>query len=110
MFKKAKRVNLRRRNESDEDEQDEGRQPLLAPTSFGPVVEEIPFMETSSSVAAVASSTDNYNGNGFLANINIARAVKKEKKSKDVATPPGPTKVSLLSFVDEEGKSRHEKI
>ncbi|XP_076606463.1 PAX3- and PAX7-binding protein 1 [Chaetodon auriga] len=118
MFKKAKRANFRRRNESDEDEQEESRQPPLAPTSFGPVVEEIPFMETSSnSVTGAPNITDNYHSNGFQANINSIRAVKKEKKSKDTAPVPGPTKASLLSFDDEdEGsevfrvkKSNHSK-
>ena len=107
MFKKAKRANFRRRNESDEDEQqqqDEGLQPPLAPTSFGPVVEEIPFMETSShSVSGAAGSTDNHQSNGFQANVNSLKAVKKEKKAKDTAVVPGPTKASLLSFDDEEG-------
>ncbi|XP_070773284.1 PAX3- and PAX7-binding protein 1 [Enoplosus armatus] len=120
MFKKAKRANFRRRNESDEDEQEESRQPSLAPTSLGPVVEEIPFMETSNnSVTGAPSSTDNYHSNGFQANVNIIRAVKKEKKVKDIVsvTVPGPTKASLLSFDDEEEgsevfrvkKSNHSK-
>ncbi|XP_070700402.1 PAX3- and PAX7-binding protein 1 [Pempheris klunzingeri] len=122
MFKKAKRANFRRRNESDEDEQEESRQPSLAPTSFGPVVEEIPFMETSTNSVTVApSSTDNYHSNGFQATTNTVtlRAVKKEKKGKDNTTvpAPGPTKASLLSFVDEEEgsevfrvkKSNHSK-
>lgn len=104
MFKKAKRANFRRRNESDEDEQEESQQPPLAPTSFGPIVEEIPFMETSNnSTTVVPSSTDNYHSNGFQANLNSVRPVKREKKGKDTATVPGPTKASLLSFNDEEG-------
>ncbi len=104
MFKKAKRANFRRRNESDEDEQEESRQPPLAPTSLGPVVEEIPFMETSnSSVTGAPSCTDNYHSNGFQFNVNSVRAVKKEKKVKEVAPVPVPTKASLLSFDDEEG-------
>ncbi|XP_018546800.1 PAX3- and PAX7-binding protein 1 [Lates calcarifer] len=116
MFKKAKRANFRRRNESDEDEQEESQQPPLA--SFGPVVEEIPFMETSfNSITGAPSSTDSYHSNGFQANLNSARVVKKEKKGKETATVPGPTKASLLSFNDdEEGsevfrvkKSNHSK-
>ena len=105
MFKKAKRANFRRRNESDEDEQEEGQQPPLAPTSFGPVVEEIPFMEiSSSSFAAAPSSADGYHSNGFLSNLNSVRAVKREKKVKEVvAVVPTPTKASLLSFHDDEG-------
>lgn len=104
MFKKAKRANFRRRNESDEDEPEEGRLPTLAPISFGPVAEQIPFMETSSnSVSGAPSSTDNYHSNGFLANMNSIRAVKKEKKSKEIPIVPAPTKASLLSFDDDEG-------
>ncbi|XP_072302194.1 PAX3- and PAX7-binding protein 1 isoform X2 [Eucyclogobius newberryi] len=94
MFKRAKRANLRRRNESDdEDMEDRKDHPLLAPTMFGPVA-EIPFMGTSS--AAEISHT-----NGFLFN-NISKPVKKEKKNKDLAPSQGPTAVSVLSFEDEE--------
>ncbi|XP_029303358.1 LOW QUALITY PROTEIN: PAX3- and PAX7-binding protein 1 [Cottoperca gobio] len=119
MFKKAKRANFRRRNESDEEEQEESRQPPVPSIPFGPAVEEIPFMETSISVTAAPSSTDNYHSNGFQA--NILKAVKKEKKVKDTAivtaAVPAPTKASLLSFDDdEEGsevfrvkKSNHSK-
>uniref|UniRef100_A0A3Q2VB76 PAX3 and PAX7 binding protein 1 n=2 Tax=Haplochromini TaxID=319058 RepID=A0A3Q2VB76_HAPBU len=114
MFKKAKRANFRRRNESDEDEQEESQQPQLAPTMFGPT--EIPFMETSNSNATgVLSTTESCHSNGLQA--NSVRAVKKEKKVKDTTAVPGPTKASLLSFVDEEGnfevfrvkKSNHSK-
>lgn len=104
MFKKAKRANFRRRNESDEDEREERQQPPLASTLFGPVVEEIPFMETSNiSVTGVSCTSDNHHSNGFQANVNSIRAVKKDKKIKDVGTAPGATKASLLSFDDEEG-------
>lgn len=108
MFKKAKRANFRRRNESDEDEQDEGRlqqQQLPLPAlaslwSTGPAVEEIPFMETSSNNNTIP---DSFHSNGFQP--GSIRAVKKEKKAKEVAAVPGPTKASLLSFDDEEGES-----
>lgn len=107
MFKRAKRANFRRRNESDEDEHDESQQQQqqhsLAPTAFGPVGVEIPFMETNNTTTAAPSSTDNCHSNGFLANINSVRAVKKEKKGKEAAPLPTPTKPSLLSFDDEEG-------
>lgn len=97
MFKKAKRANFRRRNDSDEDEPEQGPQPS------GPVV-EIPFMETSggSSDHGLWNST----GNGFLAAGNSLRAAKKDKKVKDVAVAVAPTstKASLLSFDDEEGE------
>uniref|UniRef100_A0A8C2XRW1 PAX3 and PAX7 binding protein 1 n=1 Tax=Cyclopterus lumpus TaxID=8103 RepID=A0A8C2XRW1_CYCLU len=124
MFKKAKRANFRRRNESDEDDQEEGRQPAAAPTSSssGPVAEEIPFMETISVGAAGApGGADTFQSNGVQATVYGGRAVKKEKKVKDIAvvTVPvaGPTKASLLSFDDdEEGsevfrvkKSNHSK-
>lgn len=114
MFKKAKRANFRRRNESDEDEQEESQQPQLAPTMFGPT--EIPFMETSNSNATgMLSTTESCHSNGLQA--NSVRAVKKEKKVKDTTAVPGPTKASLLSFVDEEDgsevfrvkKSNHSK-
>uniref|UniRef100_A0A3Q1H347 PAX3 and PAX7 binding protein 1 n=1 Tax=Acanthochromis polyacanthus TaxID=80966 RepID=A0A3Q1H347_9TELE len=87
MFKKAKRANFRRRNESDEDEQDESQQhPSLAPTSFGPIV-EIPFMETCNiNDTAAPSCTDTYHSNGFQG--NIVRAIKKEKKTKEVVILP----------------------
>lgn len=102
MFKKAKRANLRRRNESDEDEQEESRQPQLAPTLFGPVVDEIPFIETASNSVTGASGTPNVcHSNGLLA--NTIRAAKKDKKGKDTGAVPGPTKASLLSFDDEDG-------
>lgn len=103
MFKKAKRANIRRRNESDEEEQDETRQPPLASTLFGPVVDEIPFIETSSnSLTGLVGPTDNHHSNGIQA--YSVRAVRKDKKVKDVATVLGPTKASLLSFDDDEGK------
>lgn len=106
MFKKAKRANIRRRNESDEDEQDETRQTPLAPTLFGPVVDEIPFIETSvNAVVGLVGATDNHHSNGIHA-YNV-RAVKKDKKVKDVGTVPGPTKASLLSFDDDEGNFPH---
>ncbi|KAM9331598.1 PAX3- and PAX7-binding protein 1 [Pholidichthys leucotaenia] len=101
MFKKAKRANFRRRNDSDEDEREES-QPL-APTMFGPVSADIPFMETSNSnPTASAGITESFLSNGFQA--TVARNNKKEKKGKD-APAPTPAKVSLLSFDDEEEDS-----
>lgn len=115
MFKKAKRANFRRRNESDEEDHEEKQQlppppqPPLASTLFGPVVDEIPFMETSTSGggAAAAGSADNHLSNGFLANAPAFRTVKKVKKGKDPAAVPVPAKASLLSFDDEEGNFAH---
>ncbi|TNN48665.1 PAX3- and PAX7-binding protein 1 [Liparis tanakae] len=117
MFKKAKRANFRRRNESDEDEPEEGRQPAAAPPPPGPVAEEIPFMETTS----VAAAADTFQSNGVQPTFYGGRPVKKEKKAKDVAVVAAPlaapTKSILLSFDDdEEGsevfrvkKSNHSK-
>ncbi|XP_034034245.1 PAX3- and PAX7-binding protein 1 [Thalassophryne amazonica] len=96
MFKKAKRANFRRRNESDEEELEENNVQL-----FGPVVEEIPFMETNSSSALAASSADSSQSNGLQTNVCGVKNVKKEKKGKEIP-PAGPTKVSLLSFDDDE--------
>ncbi|KAK7926172.1 hypothetical protein WMY93_008482 [Mugilogobius chulae] len=102
MFKRAKRANLRRRNESDDEDQEERKdQPLLAPTMFGPVA-EIPFMGTSN--AAEISQT-----NGLLFN-SINKPMKKEKKSKDTVSCQGPTAVSVLSFEDEEEGSEVFRI
>ncbi|XP_076024220.1 PAX3- and PAX7-binding protein 1 isoform X2 [Genypterus blacodes] len=110
MFKKVKRVNLRRRNESDEEEPEEGQQP------GGPAVEEIPFMETSPSMSAAASGQDTGQSNGVQPSFSVPRAVKKEKKCKEILPPPVPTKASLLSFDEEEEaevfrvkKSNHSK-
>ncbi|XP_041657054.1 PAX3- and PAX7-binding protein 1 [Cheilinus undulatus] len=120
MFKKAKRANFRRRNESDEDEQEESKQPQLAPSLFGPIGEEIPFMESSThSVTGAPGGAENVNSNGFLSNVTPVRGVKKEKRGKETAIVPvpGPKKASLLSFADEEEgsevfrvkKSNHSK-
>lgn len=110
MFKKAKRVNLRRRNESDEDEHEEKQQPPppppLASALFGPVVDEIPFMETSASGGmAAAGNADSHLSNGFLANAATPKTVKKVKKSKEATAVSVPAKASLLSFDDEEGNA-----
>ncbi|XP_051902776.1 PAX3- and PAX7-binding protein 1 [Hippocampus zosterae] len=96
MFKRIKRANLRRRNESDEDEREENVQPMLAPTLFGPVLEEVPFLETSSGSNDVSLSP---RSNGFGVNF---KSVRRDKKAKDGAPVLGPTKASLLSFDDDE--------
>lgn len=106
MFKKAKRANFRRRNESDEEDHEEKQPPPLASTLFGPVVNEIPFMETSTSGGTAAvGNADNHLNNGFLANATTFKAAKKVKKGKEPPVVPVlvPAKASLLSFDDEEG-------
>ncbi|KAM9788234.1 PAX3- and PAX7-binding protein 1 [Neosynchiropus ocellatus] len=99
MFKKAKRANFRRRNDSEEDEPEESVQPILAPTLFGPIAAQVPFLETTSGIA------DCHASNGFLGNLNTMKTIKKEKKAKEVAPVQAPTKASLLSFDDEEDES-----
>nr|XP_057943383.1 PAX3- and PAX7-binding protein 1 [Doryrhamphus excisus] len=100
MFKKAKRANFRRRNESDEDEREENTQPMLAPTLFGPVLEEVPFLETSNNNHNVSLAPSS---NGFAGSFSSGRPSKKDKKVKESgALVVGPTKASLLSFDDEE--------
>lgn len=76
--------------------------PPLAPTLFGPVVEELPFLETNNSVSMAPSFTEGRQSNGFLSNFNSVKAIKKEKKVKEIAPPPGPTKAILLSFDDDD--------
>ncbi|XP_077402626.1 PAX3- and PAX7-binding protein 1 [Vanacampus margaritifer] len=96
MFKRIKRANFRRRNESDEDEREENVQPMLAPTLFGPVLEEVPFLETSSGNNDVSLSPgSNGLGGGF-------KSARRDKKVKDSGMVLAPTKASLLSFDDEE--------
>ncbi|KAM6986286.1 PAX3- and PAX7-binding protein 1 [Aplochiton taeniatus] len=102
MFKKAKRVNLRRRNESDEDEKDDIQPPQqLAPQACGPQVpflEDVPTQEldNTSSIAAVQ------HGNGFQSQAIKSVKKDKDKKTRDIIIPQGTTKGSLLSFDDEE--------
>lgn len=113
MFKKAKRANFRRRNESDEEDHEQKQQqppqPPLASTLFGPVVDEIPFMETSTSGGtAAAGNTDSHISNGFLANAAPSKTVKKVKKGKEATAVPVPAKASLLSFDDEEGNFAYQ--
>uniref|UniRef100_A0A8C5DGA0 GCF C-terminal domain-containing protein n=1 Tax=Gouania willdenowi TaxID=441366 RepID=A0A8C5DGA0_GOUWI len=76
MFKKAKRANFRRRNESDEEEQEGG-----------------------------SHSSQTCPSNGFLADVNSFRAVKRDKRPKEAAPPLVPSKASLLSFEDDEDDS-----
>ncbi|XP_061558474.1 PAX3- and PAX7-binding protein 1 [Phycodurus eques] len=99
MFKRIKRANFRRRNESDEDEREENVQPMLASTLFGPVLEEVPFLETSSGNNNVSLSP---RSNGFGANFKSPKDVRRDKKGKESAPVLGPTKGSLLSFDDDE--------
>ncbi|XP_070297487.1 PAX3- and PAX7-binding protein 1 [Salvelinus sp. IW2-2015] len=106
MFKKAKRSNLRRRNESDEDEKEES-QPAQPPC--GPLAEDNPMLDAPSTDIFSGVSMDVHHGNGFQ-----SKAIKKEKKTRDAGGAP---KASLLSFDDDEDeaevfrvkKSNHSK-
>lgn len=106
MFKRAKKANLRRRNESDEDEKEDIQQPqplqqtVLQPC--GPFAEDTPardFNVPNTDTLAGFRTMDVHHGNGFQP--NAIKAVKKEKKNRDVQGPP---KASLLSFDDDEGR------
>lgn len=111
MFKKAKRSNLRRRNESDEDEKEESQpaQQQQPPPPCGPFTEDIPMLDTPSTDTFSGVTLDVHHGNGFQ-----SKAIKKEKKTRDVVGVP---KASLLSFDDDEDeaevfrvkKSNHSK-
>ncbi|KAK2871182.1 hypothetical protein Q8A67_023709 [Cirrhinus molitorella] len=107
MFKKAKRCNFRRRNDSEDEEKDEDQQ------SGGPGAEDSanPSESTITTGPALAANMLNNHGNGFQ-----PAAVKsnKEKKRKENREEP---KASLLSFHDDEDetevfrvkKSNHSK-
>uniref|UniRef100_A0A8C9VFN7 PAX3 and PAX7 binding protein 1 n=1 Tax=Scleropages formosus TaxID=113540 RepID=A0A8C9VFN7_SCLFO len=74
MFKKAKRVNFRRRNDSDDEEQEDSQQGFPA-----------------------GLHGELHHGNGFQA--NPLKTSKEKKKNKEAREAP---KASLLSFQDEE--------
>ncbi|KAF4081957.1 hypothetical protein AMELA_G00146230 [Ameiurus melas] len=98
MFKKAKRCNFRRRNDSDEEEkdevQDEPSQEVPQPQPCGPVVDSshTPAAETLTAINAV-----NSHGNGVQ--MGAMKLPKDKKKKKECREEP---KASLLSFNDEE--------
>ncbi|KAG7267358.1 hypothetical protein CRUP_030957 [Coryphaenoides rupestris] len=118
MFKKAKRVNLRRRNDSDEDEPFSPPGPAAAAAAAAALaLEEIPFMESSLLLPpppppAVRAAQPQHGNNGFQYIINNnnnynynVRAIKKEKKCKEICPPAAtaaPAKASLLSFDDDD--------
>lgn len=101
MFKKAKRCNFRRRNDSDDDEKDEVQDepsqevPQPQPQPCGPVVDSshTPAAETLTAINAV-----NSHGNGVQ--MGAMKLSKDKKKKKECREEP---KASLLSFNDEEG-------
>lgn len=92
MFKKAKRCNFRRRNDSEDEEKEENQQ------SGGPGAEAKPSEATS--CAAPGVNVLNNHGNGFQSGL-VKSNREKEKKKKENREEP---KASLLSFQDDEGK------
>ncbi|KAI4896143.1 hypothetical protein NFI96_020014 [Prochilodus magdalenae] len=113
MFKKARRCNFRRRNDSEDEEKDESQieqlqsaeQQQQQPAPCGPAAGG--FCAASGDSNAV-----NSHGNGFQA--SAVKIAKEKKKKKEIREEP---KASLLSFNDEEDdtevfrvkKSNHSK-
>lgn len=100
MFKKAKRCNFRRRNDSDDEEKelghDEPSEEAQQPCGPGGDSSHTPAAETLST----APHTLNSHGNGVQA--GAVKLLKDKKKKKEARDEP---KASLLSFNDEEGKT-----
>ncbi|KAI5629258.1 PAX3- and PAX7-binding protein 1 [Silurus asotus] len=112
MFKKAKRCNFRRRNESDEEKdeiQDEPGQEAPQPQPCGPGGDTT---HTTSAETLTTISAVNSHGNGVQT--GAMKLPKDKKKKKENREEP---KASLLSFNDEEDdtevfrvkKSNHSK-
>ncbi len=102
MFKKAKRCNFRRRNDSEDEEKEEGQQsgrpvaedsanPSESTITTGPAPVPAP-------APAPAANTLNNHGNGFQPG-----AVKFNKEKKRKNENREEPKASLLSFHDDEG-------
>ncbi|XP_066555966.1 PAX3- and PAX7-binding protein 1 [Amia ocellicauda] len=115
MFKKAKRVNVRRRNESDDEEKDENPLPLQQ-QPCGPAEEtcerDVGVIHPAISPANITAYTDVPHGNGLQSNAGKPREKEKEKekekkRSKESKDIP---KASLLSFHDEEDDTEVFKV
>lgn len=103
MFKKAKRCNFRRRNDSEDEEKEEGQQSGRpgAEDSANPSESTITTTTTGPAPAAApapAANTLNNHGNGFQPG-----AVKFNKEKKRKNENREEPKASLLSFHDDEG-------
>lgn len=92
MFKKAKRCNFRRRNDSEDEEKEEDQQ------SGRPGAEDSANPSESTTGPAPAANTLNNHGNGFQPG-----AVKFNKEKKRKNENREEQKASLLSFQDDEG-------
>lgn len=92
MFKKAKRCNFRRRNDSDDEEKEDVQQ------SGGPGAEESANPSESITGPAPGANILNNHGNGFQpGSVKINKDKKKRKENRE------EPKASLLSFHDDEG-------
>ncbi|XP_051541621.1 PAX3- and PAX7-binding protein 1-like [Myxocyprinus asiaticus] len=96
MFKKAKRCNLRRRNDSDDEEKKEDQQ------SSGPGAEASanPSETTTATGPGTGANMLNNHGNGFQS--GAVKSNKEKKKKKENREEP---KASLLSFHDDEDET-----
>uniref|UniRef100_A0A8C2PTH2 PAX3 and PAX7 binding protein 1 n=1 Tax=Cyprinus carpio TaxID=7962 RepID=A0A8C2PTH2_CYPCA len=101
MFKKAKRCNFRRRNDSEDEEKEEGQQ------CGGPGAEDSasPSESTSTTGPATAANTLNNHGNGFQPG---AVKLNKEKKRKNENREE--PKASLLSFRDDDDETEMFRV
>ncbi|KAG5843434.1 hypothetical protein ANANG_G00150910 [Anguilla anguilla] len=97
MFKKAKRVNFRRRNKSDDDEKED----IQLPQPCGPAAEDpsARVQEGFNPEPFAVVNFDVHHGNGLQTNAVKAVKDKEKKKNKDSREAP---KASLLSFQDDE--------
>ncbi|XP_076876060.1 PAX3- and PAX7-binding protein 1 [Brachyhypopomus gauderio] len=108
MFKKAKRCNFRRRNESDDEEKEEVQNQQQLQQPCGPGLEDA---NADGAPGPGAQMLTNH-GNGLQP--GLARPPKEKRKKKDGREEP---KASLLSFNDDEDetevfrvkKSNHSK-
>ncbi len=100
MFKKAKRCNFRRRNDSEDEEKEEGQQSgrPVAEDSANPSESTITTTTGPAPAPAPAANTLNNHGNGFQPG-----AVKFNKEKKRKNENREEPKASLLSFHDDEG-------
>lgn len=102
MFKKAKRCNFRRRNDSEDEEREEGQQSGRpgAEDSANPSESTTTTTTTTgpAPAPAPAANTLNNHGNGFQPG-----AVKFNKEKKRKNENREEPKASLLSFHDDEG-------
>ncbi|XP_026113826.1 PAX3- and PAX7-binding protein 1 isoform X1 [Carassius auratus] len=100
MFKKAKRCNFRRRNDSENEEREEEHQ------SGGPGAEDsVSPSESTSTGAAPGANALNSHGNGVQA--GAVKSNREKKRKKENREEP---KASLLSFHDDEDEAEMFRV